>query len=135
MVKLTIKEFNNTVIITILGAFNIHNLKMVEDVWNEQLTKKPTTIALDCCGLESLDSSAIGTTVKFFNSAMDRNIRLVFFDLNPMIQKLFATAKLTRFFTITTGEEFRATHLKDMPACERIPETAPGCNEYVLTLS
>ena len=31
---------------------------------------------------------------------------LIFYDLNPLLQKLFATAKLDRYFNITSRSDF-----------------------------
>jgi len=61
-------------------------------------------IAINCKELEYIDSSAIGTLVKFLNNATSKGIKLQFFDLNPSIQNIFKTARLDNFFTITTRE-------------------------------
>jgi anti-anti-sigma factor len=55
--------------------------------------------------LEYIDSSAIGTLVKFLNNAMNKQIKLIFFDLNKAIQNIFKTARLDNFFTIMSKEE------------------------------
>ncbi len=111
MITISTEEKDNIVVFNISGTFNINTVTSVETLWASYLQKGPKMIAINCIELSSVDSAAIGTIVKFFNSAMTNGIRLVFYDLNPQIQKLFATAKLNKFFTITTGEVFYAQYM------------------------
>ena len=82
----------------------------------------PRLIAINCLMLESLDSSAIGSIVKFFNYAMGKGIMMVFYDLNSQIRRLFETAKLTRYFNITTVSEFKNRYFLEpqQPCCEMV---------------
>ena len=111
MINISVDDRKKIIIIKISGEFYIENIQKVESIWNEQVEKGPGTIAIDCSELMYIDSSAIGTLVKFLNSTMSRNIKLVFFDLNPSIQQIFRTARLNNFFTITSREKFE----KDFP--------------------
>ncbi|HOT44337.1 MAG TPA: STAS domain-containing protein [Spirochaetota bacterium] len=106
MVHTHVEQFGDIAVIHIEGIFNIDSLTKVEYVWMAQIRKMPRVIAINCQKLESLDSSAIGFIVKFFNYAMGQGIMLVFYDLNPLLQKLFATAKLDRYFNITSRSDF-----------------------------
>lgn len=112
MIDVTIEEpRENIIIIHIDGEFYIENIQKVEGIWGEQISKKPGVIAIDCGKLEYIDSSAIGTLVKFLNSAMNKQIKLVFYDLSPSIGQIFRTARLNNFFTITTGAQFLKEYL------------------------
>jgi len=112
MIEVTIEEpRENIVILHIDGEFYIENIQKVEGIWGEQISKKPEVIALDCGKLEYIDSSAIGTLVKFLNSAMNKQIKLVFYDLSPSIGQIFRTARLNNFFTIMTGAQFKKEYL------------------------
>jgi len=111
MINLSVEANGGLIIISISGEFYIENIQKVENAWNEQVMKSPETIAINCGGLLYIDSSAIGTLVKFLNSAMNKNIKLVFFDLNPSIQQIFKTARLNNFFTITSKENFEREYL------------------------
>ncbi len=111
MINLKSAEKDGLIIISISGEFYIENIQKVENEWNEQVMKSPKTIAINCADLLYIDSSAIGTLVKFLNSAMNRNIALVFFDLNPSIQQIFKTARLNNFFSITSKEDFERDYL------------------------
>lgn len=121
MVNLEIEQFGDIIIITIEGIFNIDCLGKVEKMWSEQVRKKPRMIGINCLKLESLDSSAIGSIVKFFNYALGRGITIIFYDLNPLLQKLFTTARLNRYFTITTRSEFENRYILEPAALQNEP--------------
>lgn len=95
----------------IMGEFYIESIQKVEKIWDDEVAKAPDIIAIDCADLMFIDSSAIGTLVKFLNSAMSKKIRLVFFDLSPSIQQVFKTARLNNFFSITTRDKFEREYL------------------------
>jgi anti-anti-sigma factor len=103
--EIRLEESSNITIINIKGEFHVGNVAKFEEVWHAQVEKKPKAIAINCQDLEYIDSSAIGTLVKFLNNAMSKGIKLQFFDLNPSIQNIFKTARLDNFFTITTREK------------------------------
>jgi len=100
-----LEEMQNVTIINVKGEFHVGNVGKFEEVWHSQVEKKPKAIAINCKELEYIDSSAIGTLVKFLNNAMSKGIKLQFFDLNPSIQNIFKTARLDNFFTITTRDK------------------------------
>ncbi len=122
MIDLHAEQFGDTIIIHLNGVFNIDSVARVEQVWVDQVVKVPRLIAINCLKLESLDSSAIGSIVKFFNFAMGRGIMMVFYDLNPQIQRLFETARLTRYFNITTVSDFKNRYFLEpqQPVCEMV---------------
>ncbi|OHD64256.1 MAG: hypothetical protein A2176_01245 [Spirochaetes bacterium RBG_13_51_14] len=106
MLNLHVEKFNDIYIISLEGIFDINNLARVESVWLEQTILKPRMIAINCAGLEAVDSSAIGTIVKLFNYSMNMGIMPVLYDLSPLLRRLFMTAKLNRCVTIATRSEF-----------------------------
>lgn len=116
MLKITTNEIDNVTIIKFSGDFYLSSIKDVEDIWNQVLEKKPRIVAFDCKKLDFIDSSAIGTMVKFLNIASGSNVSMVFIDLSASLQKLFDTAKLNRVFSITTWKEFKKKYLSETPA-------------------
>jgi anti-anti-sigma factor len=112
MLQVSIEDRQRIIILHLEGDFFIDKLNEIEKIWHEQVSKKPRVIALDCSGIDHIDSSAISTLVKFLNEAMNRSIRLIFYDLNPSVQKLFEIARLQRFFTITTRDKFESKFLQ-----------------------
>lgn len=100
-----IEELLNVTIINVKGEFFVGNVGKFDEVWHRQIEKKPKAIAINCKELVYIDSSAIGTLVKFLNSAINHDINLQFFDLNPSIHNIFKTTRLDKFFKITTRDE------------------------------
>ncbi len=111
MMNLSVEELEKVTIIVVEGEFHIGNVNKFEELWHSLINKKPAVIAVDCSKLEYIDSSAIGTLVKFLNNAMSKKIKLVFFDLNSAIQNIFKTARLDNFFTITTRAQLEKEYL------------------------
>ncbi len=114
MLQCTVDELNNNIaIIHISGEFRIEMIGKVEEVWNREIAKKPVAIAFDCRDMEYIDSSSIGTLVKFVNAATNKKVEFVLFGLNREVTKIFETARLTRFFGIMREDEFKSKYLKD----------------------
>ncbi|MCP4134473.1 MAG: STAS domain-containing protein [bacterium] len=111
MIEVTTEEHKDLVIVHINGEFNMETIKEVEDTWNKYIDRKPEVIAINCKYLIQIDSTAIGVLVRFLNIAMNKNISLIFYDLNPGIQGLFEKANLNKFFKITTKTKFEAKYL------------------------
>lgn len=114
MLQCTVDELkNNVVIIHVSGEFRIEMIGKVEEAWSRAMDKKPRVIALDCSDMEYIDSSSIGTLVKFVNSATNKKVEFVLYGLNREVCKIFETARLTRFFGLLTAEEFKSKYLRD----------------------
>jgi anti-anti-sigma factor len=90
------------------------NLSCVKAFIIEQIEKNPRLIAFNCVSLEAIDSSAIGFMVQFLNYAADNGIMLIFYDLNPFLQRLFDVARLSRYFKITTRSEFENRYVLNL---------------------
>lgn len=117
MINFTVEEKGNgLIIINLVGEFRIEVITKVEAVWNEQLQKKPSVIAFNCQDMAYIDSSSIGSLVKFVNSAKNRKIDLVVYGLNKDVFKIFQTARLNNFFGIMSKTEFEIKHLRSREA-------------------
>ncbi len=114
MIHIEVEEFRGVIILNFQGEFLLDTISQVKDVWTRQVEKQPEIIAINCSKIDYIDSTAIGTLVQFFNHAMNNNIRLVFFDLKPKIRELFSTARLHRFFKITSMENFSKEYLQNI---------------------
>lgn len=110
MVTIKIYTYSQATVFEIQGRFFTESIEYVNREWRRAVKNKPATIAVNCKKLESIDSAAVGTLVRFLNYAMEKNIELVFLDLNRDIRRLFVTAKLHNFFTISTSREFCSKH-------------------------
>jgi anti-sigma B factor antagonist len=106
MLTISVNQLGDVVIIDLAGEFDIDVIRNVEKAWNEALEKNPKVIAFNCKELKFIDSSAIGTLVKFMNSATNRKITLSLFNVMPSIHAIFKTSRLDKFFSISSKEEF-----------------------------
>lgn len=95
------------VVLVVEGELFLGNIKGLETVWDEQIAKKPEVLALNCAGVTFMDSSAIGSLVKFHNHAGRIGTQLVCIDLTASLMKIFIAAKLDRIFTIVSEQEFK----------------------------
>ncbi len=111
MIKVRVEESGNITIMHLDGNLFLESLLHVTEMWEGMLAKKPGVIAINCANLRSIDSTAIGTLVKFFNEAMKKNIELIFYDLNPSIRKLFYTIHLEKFFSVMSSKRFQNDYL------------------------
>lgn len=112
MVQIDVFEHGALKIIRIKGEFFLGYVRQVEDAWNQMAAASPAVIAIDCKDMTFVDSSAIGTFVKFLHNSMALEFKLVFFDLNESILRIFRKAKLNNIFTILSREDFNSLYLK-----------------------
>lgn len=110
--EIQVETIGRTVVVKLKGKFFLGNVRQVETIWEEQIKKEPAVIAIDCKHLEFIDSSAIGTLVKFLNSTLKENIQLVFVDLSNVIVSLFNRAKLNKVFKIINRDTFEKEFLR-----------------------
>lgn len=106
-----INQKGKVVIITLPKYFYIGNIIEVEQSWENILKKEPSVIGFDCQKLEFIDSSAIGTLVKFFNSSVKNNIEMYVFGLKSELIKIFDTTKINRVMSVINKTEFEERFL------------------------
>ena len=111
MAVIDVEDRGKVKIIKIKGEFFLQFIRSVEEAWNGLVATGAECIAIDCGELVFLDSSAIGTLVKLLNYANTHNIKLIFFDLNEPIIRIFSKAKLNKIFTILTRDDFEKLYI------------------------
>ncbi len=97
---------DNVVIVNLAGEFRIEVIGDVEAVWNESIREKPRVVAFDCTEMEYIDSSSIGSLVKFVNTARNRKFDFILYGLNSDVYRIFQTARLQNFFGIISKTDF-----------------------------
>jgi len=107
-----IKRKGSVIIVSLPKYFYIGNIAEIEQAWDKILNNEASVIGFDCDKLEFIDSSAIGTLVKFFNSSVKNNIQMFIFGLRSELQKIFETTKIDRVMSVVTKEEFDERFLK-----------------------
>ena len=109
--EVEINQKGKVVILTLPKYFYIGNIIEVEQSWENILKKEPSVIGFDCEKLEFIDSSAIGTLVKFFNSSVKNNIEMYVFGLKNELIKIFDTTKINRVMSVINKSEFEERFL------------------------
>ena len=104
------KVLGDAIIIDLQGDLFIGNLTELDIIWDEVMSENPSTVACDCSKIDFIDSSAIGTFVKYLNNSSRMGIDLVFLDLSENILKVFETARLDRMFKIVSRSDFEKKH-------------------------
>ncbi len=110
--EVEVNQKGKVVTITLPKYFYIGNILEVEESWENILKKDPSVIGFDCEKLEFIDSSAIGTLVKFFNSSVKNNIEMYVFGLKKELIKIFDTTKINRVMSVIQKSEFEERFLK-----------------------
>lgn len=111
MLSVSVNQLQDVVVIDLAGEFDIDVIRNVEKAWNEALEKNPNVIGFNCKELTFIDSSALGTLVKFMNSATNRKITLTLFNVSPSVITIFKTSRLDKFFSINSKEDFEKKFL------------------------
>ena len=104
--EVEIEEKDKVIIIALPKYFYIGNIVEVEQTWDQVLKKEPTVICFNCQNLEFIDSSAIGTLVKFFNTSVKNSIEMYVFGLSSELIKIFETTKINRIMSVIEKDEF-----------------------------
>lgn len=107
-----IKRKGNVVVVSLPKYFYIGNIAEIEGAWEKIVNNEVLVIGFDCDKLEFIDSSAIGTLVKFFNSSVKNNIEMHVFGLRSELQKIFETTKIDRVMSVIPKDEFNDRFLK-----------------------
>lgn len=107
-----IKRKGNVIVISLPKYFYIGNIAEIEGAWDKLLNDPVAVIGFNCDKLEFIDSSALGTLVKFFNSSVKNNIEMYVYGLRAELQKIFDTTKINRVMSVISDDEFNERFLK-----------------------
>lgn len=111
-VKVDIIEHEGVTVVKLPRNFYIGNIVYVEEVWDQVIAGMPKAVGFDCERLEFIDSSAIGTLVKFFNNSVKKDIKMYVFGLKKELLKIFETTKIDRVMSVVSKEQFEEQFLK-----------------------
>lgn len=110
--EVDIIEHKEVSIIKLPRNFYIGNIADIEEVWEKIVARNPEVVGFDCERLEFIDSSAIGTLVKFYNKSVKKNIDMYVFGLKKELLKIFETTKIDRIMSVVSKEYFEELFLK-----------------------
>ncbi|HON78007.1 MAG TPA: STAS domain-containing protein [Spirochaetota bacterium] len=108
MLHLLSENLGDAVIIYIRGSLTSRDISSVISLWDTVTQGNPVKIAFHLKELESIDSTAIGTIVRFINETAGRGIRLVLLEPGKSIRQLFEAARLDQYVDLMKADEFRA---------------------------
>ncbi len=103
---IVIKETPGVTIIHLNGEFHLESALEIEDDLSVVMEKDPPAIAFDCGALTFLDSSAIGTLVKYIKISEEKGVDVYFYNVTGAIDRIFKTTRLDNFLKILTPDEF-----------------------------
>ncbi|OHD70609.1 MAG: hypothetical protein A2W19_03470 [Spirochaetes bacterium RBG_16_49_21] len=113
MITLYAEEFPHAIIIHINGTLTLEHLKEAEEVWNEQLDKRPGVLAFDFRGVLDIDSISMNHIFKLTKTAAEKNVKLIIFDASEQHKKIFEILRLDRVVTMMSGRQLYDEYIKE----------------------
>lgn len=113
MVKITVENKEDLVIVYIFGELASANFYDIEQEIDEVLKSHPKILALNFSGLDIIDSTGISFLIKIRKIATSSNIDLVIYSIPEKVMELFTIAGIDRFFKLMTAEAFEDGYLID----------------------
>jgi anti-anti-sigma factor len=105
--KIDINRNEKLVNIKLIGKYDIEELLFFSTLFTDEISKKPPVIALDLADLSYIDSSGIGSLIRYMNMATKENIYFLCYNLNKNIENVFKISKLDQFLPILSNEAFQ----------------------------
>ncbi len=105
--KIDINRNESIVKIKLIGKYDIEELLFFSTLFTDEISKKPNVIALDLAELSYIDSSGIGSLIRYMNMATRENINFLCYNLNKNIENIFKISKLDQFLPILSNEAFQ----------------------------
>ncbi len=110
--RIDVKREENIVNIKLIGKYDLEESLFFNTVFSSEISRKPMVIALNLKDLTYIDSSGIGSLIRYMNIASNENIDFLCYDLNNNIEKIFRISKLDQFLPIMTDEDFNKKYKK-----------------------
>ncbi|MCP4134689.1 MAG: STAS domain-containing protein, partial [bacterium] len=112
---LTLKteQHGQVIIVHIKGVCNIDTSSELKAYLQALLAKGADTVALNCNGLDLMDSTAIGALMRFLRDARLNDKSLVLYDLTEYMTRIFQRTFWDNIFTVISKEDFEREYLED----------------------
>lgn len=104
--KIDVHSDERVIVVKIIGDYNIEGMHTFSTIIMNEIRKKPPAIALDFTGLVYIDSSGIGSIMRYMNMAKKDGVDFFCFGLNEDIGHIFMLTKLDQVLKVFTVEEF-----------------------------
>lgn len=114
MFSIGIEQVRSAVILHFDGSLTRETLADAEETWSEQLDEAPELLGLDFRNLAQIDSISINHLFKLARAAGEKGVRLVIFDVNETLMKIFEVIRLDKVIAVVTKKKFEADYMKDV---------------------
>ncbi|OHD66991.1 MAG: hypothetical protein A2176_16080 [Spirochaetes bacterium RBG_13_51_14] len=114
MIDLQTEEIGPVAVIHFYGILTRDTLRDAEEAWNDQLERRPEVLAFDFKGLSQIDSISINHIFKLARTASERNMKLIIYDMNESLKKVFEVIRLDKVVEFVSKQKFEADYLKDV---------------------
>jgi anti-anti-sigma factor len=112
MLNLYAEEFPNAIIVHMSGMLTLEHLKEAEEVWHDQLDKQPDILAFDFKEVTGIDSISMNHIFKLTKMAVEKEVRLILFDVNDELKKVFELVSLDKVVTMMNGKKLYDEYIK-----------------------
>jgi anti-sigma B factor antagonist len=87
-------------VVRLSGEVDVSNVDVLEEAIEEWLRTNPGDLTLECDGLDFIDSTGLGLTVRLHNELTARGHRLVLTALAPAVRRPFEVTNLTHLLDV-----------------------------------
>ncbi len=112
MLKTSCNDHGRISVISYSGDVVVQNLEKAREQFHSILPKKPELIAINCSGVNNMDSSGLGMLIAFSRETTVSGIKLILVDLPDNIFRLFDMSKLDQFFELMNPDDFQEKYFK-----------------------
>ncbi len=106
--ELTINNPTESVaVVRLKGKFTIEDINFFKENTGPLANEPVTTILVSFTDLDYIDSSGIGSLILLMNTAKNKGINLIVYNLQEEIKNVFKISYLDKFFIITTSEDLK----------------------------
>jgi anti-anti-sigma factor len=114
MFAIKIEQVRTAVILHVEGNLTRETLTEAEETWLDLLDESPEVLGLNFRNLVQMDSISMNHLFKLARAAEEHGVRLVIFDVNEPMMKIFEVIRLDRVIPIVTKKKFETDYLKDI---------------------
>ena len=114
MFSIKVEQIRTAVILHIEGSLTRETLAEAEETWLGLLGEAPELFGLNFKDLTQIDSISINHLFKLARASEEKGVRLVIFDVNEPLLRIFEVIRLDHVIPIVTKKKFETDYMKDV---------------------